>query len=153
MRFFLDHWCTNFRLSGVGIHMDTLAGPCLYCRWRRAATEDGEKTKEYFQRCDNSPRARPTLEHWPTKREKSEAGPSQAEGVNRSISRILKVSPADTSIAQHSPSTCVPTASQLFTLLHHAAPSEIFYHAQPVPVASSSALELCGAKEKEGARH
>ena len=28
-----------------------------------------------------------------------------------------------------------------------AAPSEIFDHAQPVPVASSSALELCGAKD------
>lgn len=36
--------------------------------------------------------------------------------------------------------------------LYHAAPSEIVYHAQPVPVAFSSALELYGAKEKEGAR-
>ena len=29
-RVFFDHWCTNFRLSGVGIHMDTLAGPAKF---------------------------------------------------------------------------------------------------------------------------
>lgn len=64
------------------------------------------------------------------------------------------MSPADTSIAQHSPSMfkyLCPNSVSTFQL-YHAAPSEIVYHAQPVPVAFSSALELYGAKEKEGAR-